>query len=91
MLSFQDVADAGPEERDAIMRALAEEMIEASGSGAAGGDSSRPSGPGISPGRSDGTGGSAGRSAGRLGRLLPPRSRWLALRPRRWCRHWEQG
>lgn len=31
MLSFQDVADAGPEERDAIMRALAEEMMEASG------------------------------------------------------------
>jgi regulator of RNase E activity RraA len=30
MLSFQDVADAGPEERDAIMRALAEEMMEAS-------------------------------------------------------------
>ncbi|SFI10846.1 hypothetical protein [Methylobacterium brachiatum] len=31
MLSFQDVADAGPEERDAIMRALAEEMMEVSG------------------------------------------------------------
>lgn len=31
MLSFQDVADAGPEERDAIMRALAEDLMEASG------------------------------------------------------------
>ena len=31
MLSFQDVADAGPEERDAVMRALAEDLIEASG------------------------------------------------------------
>ncbi|SDM32056.1 hypothetical protein SAMN05216360_101548 [Methylobacterium phyllostachyos] len=31
MLSFQDVADAGFEERDAVMRALAEDMLEASG------------------------------------------------------------
>jgi hypothetical protein len=32
MLSYQDVADAGPEERDAVMRALAEELMEAAGS-----------------------------------------------------------
>lgn len=31
MLSYQDVADAGPEERDAVMRALAEDLMEASG------------------------------------------------------------
>jgi hypothetical protein len=33
MLSFQDVADAAPEERDAVMRALAEDLMEASGRG----------------------------------------------------------
>lgn len=31
MLSYQDVADAGPEERDAVMRAMAEDLFEASG------------------------------------------------------------
>ncbi|MEE7490558.1 hypothetical protein MOTC310_08735 [Methylobacterium oryzae] len=31
MLSFQDVVDAGPEERDALMRAMAEDLMEASG------------------------------------------------------------
>ncbi len=31
MLSYDDIADAGPEERDAVMRALAEDMLEASG------------------------------------------------------------
>lgn len=33
MLSYQDVADAGPEDRDAVMRALAEDLMEASGRG----------------------------------------------------------
>lgn len=31
MLSYDDIADAGPEERDAVMRAFAEDMLEASG------------------------------------------------------------
>lgn len=31
MLSYDDIADAGPEERDAVMRALAEDLLEASG------------------------------------------------------------
>lgn len=31
MLNYDDIADAGPEERDAVMRAFAEDMLEASG------------------------------------------------------------
>ena len=31
MLSYDDIADAAPEERDAVMRALAEDLLEASG------------------------------------------------------------
>lgn len=31
MISYDDIADAGPEERDAVMRAFAEDLMEASG------------------------------------------------------------